>query len=351
MTLTGSRLHEEIVDFYDHVKPRSFERKIRGKLVSMLEKFIQRDPMFRDISVQSFGSFASDLYLPTADMDLVICSRRFLDNGVPTISGSKWLHRFRAALVKYNIAEQGTIDLILHAKVPIVKYIDRDSGLRVDVSFENLSGVDAIETFQKWKKLYPAMPILVTVIKHFLGMRGLNEPVNGGIGGFSVVCLVVSMFQLMPPVQSRALQPERHLGEMLMEFFRLYGSFHNFGSVAIRLDPPGYIPKVRRSLLMLPCVSVMLTPPVQRLPSRLQGPQPEQALHHRPQQPGQRHCRRLEQLPRRPGVFPGSIRSLEARHERGRHRQGRPRPQRPPQHPVWQLHHVQAAARLFAAGV
>jgi len=75
-------------------------------------------------------------------------------------------------------------------------------------------------------------------------MRGLNEPVNGGIGGFSVICLVVSMLQLMPQVQSRSLIPEHHLGEMLLEFFDLYGRHFQHEINAISLTRPvGYIRK------------------------------------------------------------------------------------------------------------
>jgi len=87
------------------------------------------------------------------------------------------------------------------------------------------------------------MPILVTLIKQFLTMRGLNEPVNGGIGGFSVICLVVSLLQHMPQVQSGNMIPEYHLGEILMEFFDLYGNEFNTMTTAIQMKPPAYLPK------------------------------------------------------------------------------------------------------------
>jgi non-canonical poly(A) RNA polymerase PAPD5/7 len=101
------------------------------------------------------------------------------------------------------------------------------------------------------------MPMIVTIIKHLLAMRGLNEPVNGGIGGFSVICLVVSLLQLMPQVTSGNMKPEHHLNEILMEFFDLYGNEFDTKTTAIRVNPPGYINKVgvitnqMRSLLML----------------------------------------------------------------------------------------------------
>lgn len=203
---------------------------------------------FASATVHPFGSFKSGLYLPTADMDLVVCSASFMKGGPPTYLGARsWLYKFQKFLVAQKVAEQTSIEVIAHARIPLVKFVDKATGLRVDISFENLGGVGAIDTFLEWKKHYPAMPILVTLIKHFLMMRGLNEPVNGGIGGFSVICLVVSMLQLMPQVQSRSLVPEHHLGEMLLEFFELYGRRFRYQTVAIRLtSSPAYVRKVCR---------------------------------------------------------------------------------------------------------
>jgi non-canonical poly(A) RNA polymerase PAPD5/7 len=240
------RLHKEVMDFYDYVRPRKFEQRIRDRLVENLRWAMKRDGRnFASAQVHPFGSFMSGLYLPTADMDLVVTSASFMRGGPPTyLSARSWLYKFSKFLTSQMVAEQSSIQVIAHAKVPLVKYVDKATGLRVDVSFENLGGVEAIDTFMQWKEKYPAMPILVTLVKHFLLMRGLNEPVNGGIGGFSVICLVVSMLQVMPQVQSRSLIPEHHLGEMLLEFFHLYGCNFDYERSAISASSPiGYIRK------------------------------------------------------------------------------------------------------------
>lgn len=243
-------MHKEIVDFYEFVKPRDFEEKIRAKLVDNLRLALRRDGRnFANAQLFPFGSFVSGLYLPTADMDVVVCSESFMKGGDATyLSAKNWLYKFRKLLTSQRIANYDSVEVIAHARIPLVKYVDKATGLRVDVSFENLGGVRAVDTFQRWKKEYPAMPALVTIIKHYLLMRGLNEPVNGGLGGFTVICLVVSMLQLMPEVQSGSLIPEHHLGEMLLEFLKLYGRDFKYRTNAISLvDPIGYIPKVRAS--------------------------------------------------------------------------------------------------------
>lgn len=247
--LTLPSLHKEVMDFYHFVRPRDFEQRIRENLVENLKKAMRRDGRnFADAEVHAFGSFMSGLYLPTADMDLVVCSSSFMRRHMPKYSMAKsWLYKFSKLLQVQQIADQESIEVISGARIPLVKFVDKATGLKVDVSFENLGGVEAIDKFLQWKNQYPAMPILVTVIKHFLLMRGLNEPVNGGIGGFSVICLVVSMLQLMPAVQSRSLDPEHHLGEMLMEFLLLYGKEFNYQVNAIATSGKiGYVRKVRK---------------------------------------------------------------------------------------------------------
>ncbi|KAJ2974774.1 hypothetical protein NUW58_g8549 [Xylaria curta] len=243
----GTRLHMEIKDFYDYVSPHDFEERVRRALVSNLEHLVRKK--WRDARVLPFGSFMSGLYLPTADMDIAICSKSFIDGGYPLYDRKKCLFQMKSHLEMYKMAYRNTVEAITRAKVPLLKYTDDHTGLKVDISFEKLDGYKAIATFQKWKEQYPAMPPLVALIKHFLLMRNLNEPVNGGVGGFSVICMVVHLLQMMPEVQSRSMRDE-HLGQLFMEFLDYYGNKFNYEKVAIRMDPPGTINKARASTLI-----------------------------------------------------------------------------------------------------
>lgn len=233
----------EIVDFFNCFKPVEVEQDMRRALIEDLQSAVVRD--WHDAKILPFGSYPAGLYLPTADMDLVFVSQNYMDGGYAKYNSKSHLFRFRDFLYKHRIAAEQSVEVISKAKVPLVKYIDRLTGLRVDVSFENDTGIVAIETFNEWKRQYPAMPILVTLIKQFLCMRGLNEPVNGGIGGFTVTCLVVSLLQHMPQIQSMNMIPEHHLGEVLMEFFNLYGNLFDVSTTAIQTKPPRWISKVR----------------------------------------------------------------------------------------------------------
>lgn len=242
-TNAGFRLHQEIADFFDFVRPQRFEEKIREELLDRLQIMVKR--FDTTASVHCFGSFAAGLYLPNADMDVVVLSTNFIQSGKKVLcnSNSK-LFRFGDFIKRSRMAAGDEVEVIAGAKVPIIKFVDSLSKIRVDMSFENDSGLHAVNTFHHWREQFPAMPSLVTLIKQFLLMRKLNEVQHGGIGGFTVTCLIVSLLQNMPRTQQETFSPEEHLGEILIEFLDLYGRRFDVSRTGIQMEPHGYFDKV-----------------------------------------------------------------------------------------------------------
>lgn len=148
------------------------------------------------------------------------------------------IYAFSGFLKNLNIVVPNSIEVIAHARVPILKFVDKLTGLRVDLSFDNDSGLIANETFQMWKAEYPVMPVVISVVKQFLLLRGLNEVPTGGLGGFSITCLVVSLLQHMPHGHV-----QQNLGNILMDFFNFYGNIFNYERMGISMNPPGYFNK------------------------------------------------------------------------------------------------------------
>ena len=232
-----SRLHNEILDFYDSVAPMVHENRIRDKLVRRVEAaiglhFFQQSRA----SVQCFGSFPAGLCLPTADMDLVYTSDQHRNGGPPAIHPlKKDLFKISRKLESAGIAYDSKV--IFGAKVPIVKFTDRTTGIPVDISFENLSGINAQRYFLQWKHEYEAMVYLVAIIKQFLVMRGWNEVSTGGLGGFSIICLVVSYLQL-------EANEDDNYGNLLLGFLNYYGNEFDLNKTRIAMVPSGRHPKV-----------------------------------------------------------------------------------------------------------
>lgn len=241
-------------------------------------------------------------------MDMVLISKRYRETKSPTFVRGKDFHSFAAMLTRSNIAQKMIV--ISKAKVPIIKFVDALTGLRVDISFDNGSGLVANETFQAWKLQYPAMPVIVVLIKQLLAMRDLNDVSTKGLGGFSVTCLVVSMLQLMPQVQSGAMVPEQRLGDLLMEFLDLYGNKFDTRKSVISLDPPGYLEKVSLSTQRGVAVCKRLTfSTLAAQPNESALPRSEltSVSYHRPQSTGQRYLRWYRQDCDDPGSICTSV--------------------------------------------
>ncbi|KAI5794279.1 hypothetical protein DFH27DRAFT_516200 [Peziza echinospora] len=234
-------LHKEIHDFLRYIRPRSYEHAIRRHIIHSIRKVIILG--LPDCDVRAFGSFASELYLPTSDLDLAVISRDFARSGNPRYASKSTLHRVSSMLKRAGIPKNGQVTVVTGAKVPILKFVEKDSGLQVDICFENFSGITANDTFQTWKNEYPAMPPLAILVKHFLEMRSLNEVYLGGLGGFSVICMIVSMLQLHPGMVTENLDISSNLGIGFMNFLELYGKKFDTERVGIDVSTHSYFRK------------------------------------------------------------------------------------------------------------
>ncbi|MDR3582331.1 MAG: hypothetical protein P4L67_03600 [Candidatus Pacebacteria bacterium] len=133
------------------------------------------------------------------------------------------------------ISEQ---EAVLGAKVPILKIIEKETGLPIDISFNAADGYKAIEPIKELMKRYPPLKSLTLVIKAFLRERRLNETYTGGIGSFLLVTMIVAFIQFECKDRKKNLK-ETNLGELLIHFFRFYGSEFNHVMLGISVVGDG----------------------------------------------------------------------------------------------------------------
>jgi non-canonical poly(A) RNA polymerase PAPD5/7 len=238
------RLHEEIVDFAAYVSPTEEERFARTEAIRRLTTIV--NSIWPEATVQVFGSFDSQLYLPSSDLDVVIVhpSLAVDEHSKPP------LNKLAKALLKAGIPIPESVKVLTKARIPIVKYMDNQTDFDMDVSFNVTSGLEVASFMQSAMKNQPAVRPLTLVLKHFLEMRALNEVYHGGLGSFSVMCLVISLLQRHPLVQSGLIRAHENLGVILMEFFELYGKHFNSEVVGISVTGTGsYYEKEERGWL------------------------------------------------------------------------------------------------------
>lgn len=131
------------------------------------------------------------------------------------------------------------ISVIANAKVPIVKFTEAVTRINVDISFNKSNGITAVDVVKHFLAEYPVARYLIVILKYFLQLRNLHEPFNGGVGSYSLICMVVCFLQMHPRLKSGDINAESNLGTLLIEFFELYGKHFNYDNVGISVARGG----------------------------------------------------------------------------------------------------------------
>ena len=173
--------------------------------------------LWPDARIEPFGSFATGLYLPTSDLDVVIFG---LWSNIP----------FSTLEVQLRaIAAPGSIEVINMARVPIIRYDDSQTAVKVDISFNNETGPRTAQLIKLFKRQYPVLPKLAVVLKQFLLERDLSTVFTGGLSSYCLILMIVSFLQ----THHRRLSKDDNLGVLLLEFLEHYGRNFNYDRLVI----------------------------------------------------------------------------------------------------------------------
>lgn len=99
--------------------------------------------------------------------------------------------------LEYDIAEPSSIKVLDKASVPIIKLTDKETDIKVDISFNMNNGVKSAELIKNFKRRFPVLDKLVLVLKQFLLQRDLNEVFTGGISSYSLILMTISFLQVL----------------------------------------------------------------------------------------------------------------------------------------------------------
>ncbi|CAI2316802.1 unnamed protein product [Caenorhabditis sp. 36 PRJEB53466] len=240
--LTVQGLHDEIVDMYHWIKPNEIESRLRTKVFEKVRDSVLRRWTHKKVKISMFGSLRTNLFLPTSDIDVLVeCEDWVGSSG--DVSQQEWLAETARGLETDNIAE--SVMVYGGAFVPIVKMVDRDTRLSIDISFNTVQGVRAASYIAKVKEEFPLMEPLVLLLKQFLHYRNLNQTFTGGLSSYGLVLLLVNFFQLYAiDMRHRTIQDNGvNLGYLLLRFLELYSSEFNYEELGISPGQACYIPK------------------------------------------------------------------------------------------------------------
>lgn len=194
---------------------------MRDEVVQRVRTIVKR--RWYDAEVKVFGSFNTGLYLPRSDIDIVV------------FGTNCHLYSLERELISANVAAPGSFQALHKASVPIIKYVDKETKVKVDISINMESGLKSAEKVKEYLKQYPLLDKMILVVKQYFYQCNLNEVYYGGIGSYSITLLIISFFQHCP----KSDLDDGNLGVLLTNFFEFYGRKFDYSTKGIRLDAGG----------------------------------------------------------------------------------------------------------------
>lgn len=226
-------LHYEILEFSQFVSPTEAELESRSEMIMTVESIVSQ--LWPASTTQIFGSYATDLYLPSSDIDICIM-------GTPLGGELQEFEQLAEAI--RNVTGFARRVHVVKATVRLVKIISRKTSMNCDISIGVPNGPKYVPVIKEYAQSYPALRPLLLVIKCFLQQRDLNEVFRGGLGSYTVLLLVVSHLQMLKCNFQRS---KTNLGALLQQFFQLYGRMHNLCLAGIQVKDNGcYFDKYER---------------------------------------------------------------------------------------------------------
>ena len=233
-SLSGEGLHEEMYHFCQYISPTVAENHVREHVIKNLEKIITS--LWPDTEIRVFGSYKVNVYLPTSDIDLVVIGN----------CANSPLRILARELLNKGIVQRNDIKVIETAVVPIIKIVEKATKLKIDISFNVLTGIQSVEFINMYLLKYPTLKMIIYIIKQFLAQHNLNDTFFGGIGSYTLILMCISFFQhhiRQDVLQGMNTNPFNY-GTLLMDFLELYGRDFNYINTAIQVTNGGrYIDK------------------------------------------------------------------------------------------------------------
>ncbi|BAM40025.1 topoisomerase-related nucleotidyltransferase [Theileria orientalis strain Shintoku] len=205
------------------------EEKIAKEQV-LLQLEVVVNALFPDGNLKVFGSYVTGLSLPGADIDVCIQSEGdqlcVLNMIVYTLNRLGLVHSFECI---YNTA------------VPVVKLVDKRTGVRIDLSCYNESAFKTTKFIQEMCVKYKYMQPLILLVKLFLQSRNLGDTYFGGVGSFLLYCMILSFLQLHDSSSQKQSDDTNSLATLFIDFFYYWGFLRDYSQFVTTVRGLGHV--------------------------------------------------------------------------------------------------------------
>ncbi|XP_018323171.1 poly(A) RNA polymerase gld-2 homolog A-like isoform X2 [Agrilus planipennis] len=211
------------------------------------------------------GSTMSGLATDNSDIDMCLLVRTFSND--PRSDSVRYLDLIRSYLLQCDFV---TSPEVIHAKVPILKFMDSEKRFEIDLNCNNSVGIRNTHLLHCYAHLDWRVQPLVIIVKLWAQVNHINDAKNMTISSYSLALMVIHYLQcgVTPPVIPclHGLYPDKFspdieihnidvqeelppffsdnkqsLGELLVGFLHYY-TFFDYDSYAISVRLGSYVP-------------------------------------------------------------------------------------------------------------
>jgi len=296
-----SVLQRQLRDIYLRLLPAKEEVAMKKKCFKKIQRILRKK--FKESALHMFGSSANNLGIcKNHDIDLSIEidvkpsveddtsqsdseeESQQLDLSKLQVGGGNGGERDKPTqqqVVKSmaNLLRKNRMSRVIpipKARVPIVKFIEPETGIECDICVNNLLAVENTVMLRKYSEIDPRLKELVILVKHWSKCRGVNGAFKGTLSSYAYVIMAIHLLQtLQPPIlpclQSNQYQPTvnkivdgwacqysgdveglfKNYGsmnkltsaELLYQFFYYWGYRHNYKSSVISIRTGDWLTK------------------------------------------------------------------------------------------------------------
>ena len=177
-----AKLETQLSSFVEQQKITNPLIQRRNGIIKHLRKILTNK--FSNAKLTSFGSFESGLSLSNGDIDLCL---EF--DGEPPKKVLKKIARM--------LDEDGmnNVKLITNSKVPIVKFVDAQSMIPVDISVNNNLSVYNTELLRRYCEIDERVKPFILAIKYWARSRGVCDPTSGSFSSYAWTLIAINALQ------------------------------------------------------------------------------------------------------------------------------------------------------------
>ncbi|KAG0336059.1 hypothetical protein BG000_006983 [Podila horticola] len=245
--------------------PSDRYKALRSDLIKRLQKIIDRTFPGSQLRIEAFGSYASGLGSDTSDADLCITRDNF----------DRYARYNNLRIISVALRNGGMtkIQPILHARVPIVKFMDPFSKINCDVNCNHVLGVHNSELIRCYTMIDPRVKPLVYNIKALVKAHRINDSSQGTLSSYAYVMMILGFLQAQAQPKERLTElfvqldhegkggrdlidcsfdydidryrnfgaaNTKSVGQLLIEFFEFYCRYFDYRTLEVNVRLGGY---------------------------------------------------------------------------------------------------------------